>query len=108
MSYDDLSYMYRLWDVGQRHLAGGRYVAACIALEGAERAAWSARDARTLARVYLPLLEARRQIRYQAAEGEIVIGGQVDRPFFDQPAGTVLIANSSKPAALTIADRVRL
>jgi hypothetical protein len=108
MSNDDLSYMYRLWDVGQQHLAGGRYVAACIALEAAERAAWQARDARTLARVYLPLLEARRQIRYQAAEGEIVIGGRVERTFFDQPAGTALIAISSKAAAaLAIADRVR-
>ncbi len=66
-------FMNRLWDVGQQHLAAGRYVAARIDLEIAERQAWRRRDAEALARIYLPLLETRRQIRYLAAEGKILI-----------------------------------
>jgi hypothetical protein len=107
MTNDELPYVYRLWEMGQRYLAGGRYVAARIALERAEAGAWRARDARTLARIYLPLLEARRLIRYQAAEGTVIIGGGVDRSFLDQDAGTVLIAQRSTPRALQLADRVR-
>jgi hypothetical protein len=122
MANDDpsLSYLYRLWDAGQRHLAAGRYVAARLALEAAEALAWRKRDARTLARVYLPLLEARRLIRYQAAEGRILIGGAGIRAFLNAPAaerrdgtmggseaGTVLIRCTSTEAALGVANQVR-
>jgi hypothetical protein len=112
MTHNPLSHTYRLWDTGQRHLASGRYVAAQTLLEAAETAAWRARDARTLARLYLPLLETRRQIRYQAAEGEIVLirstgeRSSLDR-FLKAPAGTLLIAMRDLPAALTLARRVQ-
>lgn len=65
--------MHNAWDLGQRQLAAGNYVAARDALASAEAAACEARDAASLARIYLPLLEARRQIRYLAAEGRIEI-----------------------------------
>ncbi len=97
---DSHEQMYCLWDAGQRHLAGLRYVAARTALEAAEAAAWRARDARALGRIYLPLLETRRQIRYQAAEGVVVICDSVMkaersaatlREFLKEPAGTILL-----------------
>lgn len=62
------------WDAGQRYLAAGRYVAARRALEAAEAAVYARRDAASLERIYLPLLEACRQARLQACEGVIVIG----------------------------------
>ena len=67
------NYLERIWDGGQRHLAAGRYVAARQALEAAEAIAWRRREAATLARVYLPLMEARRLLRHQAAGGVLVI-----------------------------------
>jgi hypothetical protein len=66
-------YLERMWQRGQEHLAAMRYAAAVRDLEAAEGAAWRRGDGVALARVYLPLLEARRQIRYQAAEGTLVI-----------------------------------
>jgi hypothetical protein len=73
MDTEDLSYVERLWERGQEHLAALRYMPAIRALESAEGAAWRKKDGPALARLYLPLLEARRQVRYQAAEGTIVI-----------------------------------
>lgn len=97
------SHLHRLWDLGEQHLAAGRYVAARRALESAEAVAWRRRDARSLARIYLPLLEARRQIRYNAVEGTLVVvapglssyeqQGILQR-FLDSPAGTILLACS--------------
>lgn len=104
---ESLSHVHRLWDLGQRHLAAGRYVPARRALEAAEAGAWRQRDARTLARIYLPLLEARRQIRYHAAEGELVIVDphlssyeqqRILNNFLRAPAGTILLACSSNAA----------
>ncbi|HUO10880.1 MAG TPA: hypothetical protein VM008_21440 [Phycisphaerae bacterium] len=101
---EPLSHLHRLWDLGQRHLAGGRYVAARRALESAEAIAWRQRDARSLARIYLPLLEARRQIRYNAAEGTLVLLNPTApiheqqkkvRDFLHAPAGTILLPASS-------------
>ncbi len=66
-------HMEKLWNVGQHLLGQGRYVAARSFLERAEALAWRRRDAQSLARLYLPLLEVRRQIRYDAAEGVILI-----------------------------------
>src|SRR5277367_3729013 len=101
---DSSAFLYGLWDLGQRHLAAGRYVAARRALEGAEAAAWRRHDACSLARIYLPLLEARRQIRYNAAEGMLIVCDSaksvseergVMREFLESPAGTVLLACSA-------------
>jgi hypothetical protein len=73
MDKDHPSYVERLWEAGQQHLAALRYGPAVRALEAAERAAWRKKNGPELARLYLPLLEARRQIRYQAAEGTVLI-----------------------------------
>ncbi|MGN6369438.1 MAG: hypothetical protein ACTHN5_14360 [Phycisphaerae bacterium] len=92
--------LYRLWNLGQQHLAAGRYVPARRALESAENLAWRQRDVQSLARLYLPLLEARRQIRYNAAEGILFVldagSSPMDqqkqfREFLASPAGTILL-----------------
>ncbi len=63
-----------LWDLGQQHLAAGRYVSARQYLESAENMYWRKGDFAALARVYLPLLEVRRQLRQLAVDGVILIG----------------------------------
>ncbi len=63
----------RLWNSGQDLLAAGRYVAARRELEAAERQAFFRRDAALLAGIYLPLLEASRQIRQFCCDGIIAI-----------------------------------
>jgi hypothetical protein len=97
---EPLSHLHRLWNLGQQHLAAGRYVSARRALESAEAIAWRQRDSQSLARLYLPLLEARRQIRYHAAEGTLVIINPATPPYEQQkqlrhfltaPAGTILL-----------------
>ncbi len=96
-------YMYRLWEEGQRHLAAGRYVAACGALEAASDLACRGGDMRSLARLYLPLLEARRLMRYRAAEGRIVIvagdaaetRGAVKR-FYQAQEGTLVVTGAER------------
>ena len=105
------AYLYRLWEQGQRHLAAGRYVAARTLLERAADSAWRGREARALARIYLPLLEARRLIRYQAAEGKIVIAesalgaGRVLREFTQATAGTFLVCDNT-PRGVGLAQGV--
>jgi hypothetical protein len=105
-------YLYRLWEEGQRHLAAGRYVAARSLLERASDMAWRGGDARSLARIYLPLLEARRLIRYRAAEGNIVIGGVAKvqsrrqlREFEQEAEGTFLVC-AEAPRARRLANDI--
>ena len=102
-----------MWDQGQQRLAEGRYVAARTDLEAAEKLAWRRREAGALARMYLPLLEVRRQIRYLAVEGKIVIGApsnSVVRECSNAPAGTMLIEARAGDAfkALQLAERTRM
>ena len=93
------SYLEKLWDAGQQHLALGRYMAACRELQTAEALAWRGRDAAALARLWLPLLEARRQVRQNATDGLILIARPHDRraehqvlqQFTQAPAGTLLL-----------------
>lgn len=74
-------------------------MAARYDLEAAEAVAWRKRDATTLARLYLPLLETRRQIRQNATDGMIMIAPQQDihaeqrfyHSFIRQAAGTILL-----------------
>ncbi|MGC8623911.1 MAG: hypothetical protein ACP5VQ_01435 [Phycisphaerae bacterium] len=63
----------RLWDSGQSLLAAGRYVAARRELEAAEHQAFLRHNAVLLAGIYLPLLEAVRQIRQLCCDGIIAI-----------------------------------
>ncbi len=68
-----VDFAQRLWASGQDLLAAGRYVAARRELEAAERQAFLKSDAALLARIYLPLLEAARQIRQFCCDGIIAI-----------------------------------
>ena len=68
-----LDFAERLWASGQDLLAAGRCVAARRELEAAERQAFRRRNAALLARIYLPLLEAARQIRQFCCDGIIAI-----------------------------------
>ena len=120
MSNEPLPHLHRLWNLGQQHLAAGRYVPARRALESAESIAWRQRDTQSLARIYLPLLEARRQIRYNAAEGFLVVVNPATPPaeqkkqfreFLASPAGIILLpCISGSPrhhAACTFAGAVQ-
>src|SRR3954465_6795830 len=63
-----------LCEQGQQLLMETRYWDAERALAEAERIAWEARDWDTLARLYMPLQEARRQRRQRGGEGVVALG----------------------------------
>jgi hypothetical protein len=56
---------------GQEQLIATDYLSAAATLAGAEATAWEAEDFDTLARLYMPLQEARRQIRLRCGEGAV-------------------------------------
>jgi hypothetical protein len=58
-------------EMGQQLLMETRYIEAACVLAQAEQQAWSTRDFDTLARLYLPLQESRRQIRQRCGEGAV-------------------------------------
>src|SRR3954451_6376589 len=58
---------------GQSLLMETRYWDAERTLAGVEQRAWDARDWDTLARVYMPLQEARRQRRQRSGEGVVAL-----------------------------------
>jgi hypothetical protein len=60
-----------LCERGQIELMETRYLDAANTLSRAEQAAWETRSFDTLARLYLPLQEARRQIRQRCGEGAV-------------------------------------
>jgi hypothetical protein len=74
---DDLQ---QLCDVGQEQLSSMDYVRARATLEEAERLAWEDRDWDTLARLYMPLQEAHRQIRQRCGEGTVRLDLVPDEP----------------------------
>ena len=63
--------LQRLCELGQEHLIATRYLQAERALVHAEQLALQANDFDTLARLYMPLQEARRQRRLICGEGII-------------------------------------
>ena len=73
-----------LCDLGQRQLMEMQYLAAESTLVRAECAAWELRDFDTLARLYMPLQEARRQRRQRCGEGtvrlDLLAAGPDDSP----------------------------
>ncbi len=90
-----------LCEAGQEALVRTDYLAAEAALAEAERLAWAMRDFDTLARLYMPLQEARRQIRLRAGEGivclDLLAQGPDDRLSGDHvirnfPHGQLLVA----------------
>jgi hypothetical protein len=60
-----------LCELGQQLLMETRYLEAARTLAEAEHQAWASRDFDTLSRLYLPLQEARRQIRQRCGEGGV-------------------------------------
>src|SRR6478752_3970854 len=62
-----------LCELGQEQLMRMEYLAAERTLERAEAIAWDARDFDTLARLYMPLQEARRQRRQRCGEGVVCL-----------------------------------
>ena len=62
-----------LCESGQESLMRMDYLRAEALLAEAERHAWAARDWDTLARLYMPLQEARRQRRLRCGEGAVVL-----------------------------------
>jgi hypothetical protein len=86
---------------GQRELIETRYLDAVHTLAAAESAAWDSGDFDTLARLYLPLQEARRQARQRCGEGIVelaIVAAGPDEPFDAEwvvdryPHGQLLIA----------------
>jgi hypothetical protein len=62
-----------LCETGQEQLMRMEYLQAEATLARAERQAWGARDWDTLARLYMPLQEARRQKRQRCGEGVVCL-----------------------------------
>ena len=98
-----------LCELGQQQLMRTEYLAAEATLADAERRAWAARDWDTLARLYMPLQEARRQRRQRSGEGLVVLDllsagpdDHVDgrRVIENYPHGQLLVAGwgSTEPA----------
>jgi hypothetical protein len=65
--------LQELCETGQEALMRMDYLRAEAALAEAERQAWAARDWDTLARLYMPLQEARRQRRLRCGEGTVAL-----------------------------------
>jgi hypothetical protein len=90
-----------LCERGQSQLMEMAYLQAEASLERAEELAWVARDFDTLARLYMPLQEARRQRRQRCGEGavrmDLIARGPQDEPdaeriVEDIPHGQLLVA----------------
>jgi hypothetical protein len=86
---------------GQQLLMETRYWEAERTLAQAERIAWEARDWDTLARLYMPLQEARRQRRQRCGEGVVALDLLAEGPsdqidpehvFSNYPHGQLLVA----------------
>ena len=101
--------LQELCEAGSERLIRMDYLGAEAALAEAERHAWAARDWDTLARLYMPLQEARRQRRQRCGEGVVVLdllaqgeGDHIDgrRIVENYPHGQLLVAGwgSIEPA----------
>lgn len=76
----DADALQQLCEEGSELLIQTRYLEAERTLAEAERRAWAARDWDTLARLYMPLQEARRQRRQRCGEGVAVFDLVADNP----------------------------
>jgi hypothetical protein len=96
-------------ELGQQQLMRTEYLEAISTLAAAEHAAWEAKDFDTLARLYMPLQEARRQARQRCGEGVVrldcIAAGPGESPsaqrLLDEvPHGQLLVAGwgSIEPA----------
>jgi hypothetical protein len=96
----------RAWQRGQDHLAAGRYALARNELTDAEAQAWRRRDPSALARIYLPLLEACRQLRARACDGPIVIAPPLVASADPRAIRRLLRAWSGRQSATDASPRV--
>ena len=98
-------------ELGQQQLTRMEYLEAETTLAEAEERAWAAKDFDTLARLYMPLQEARRQRRQRCGEGAVVLdliaAGPQDhvdgkRVIENYPHGQLLVAGwkSIEPAVM--------
>jgi len=69
-----------LCERGQAELMQTQYLLAARTLAQAEQQAWDSRDFDTLSRLYLPLQEARRQIRQRCSEGAVALHCYPQKP----------------------------
>jgi hypothetical protein len=97
----DVSQLQEMCERGQALLMETRYWEAEHTLAAAEEGAWAARDWDTLARLYMPLQEARRQRRQRCGEGVVRLdllaegpGDEItpERILADYPHGQLLVA----------------
>jgi hypothetical protein len=93
--------LHSLCETGQALLMETRYWEAERALARAEAVAWEARDWDALARLYMPLQEARRQRRQRCGEGVVALDLVPEGPadvvdphhvLTNYPQGQVLVA----------------
>jgi hypothetical protein len=105
-----LPHLQEQCELGQRQLMDMQYLAAAATLADAAQQAWTAGDFDTLARVYMPLQEARRQRRQRAGEGivclDLLAKGPDDEPdpaavLKEIPHGQLLVAGwgNCRPAS---------
>jgi hypothetical protein len=72
--------LQELCELGQQQLMAMDYLAAEATLEGAEALSMQSGDWTTLARLYMPLQEARRQRRQRCGEGAVCLSLLADGP----------------------------
>jgi hypothetical protein len=87
-----------LCGIGQEQLQGMQYLEAERTLAKAEELAWQGRDWDSLARLYMPLQESRRQRRQRCGEGNIKMDVLID-----DPSGAVKIVQDIKHGQVLIA-----
>jgi hypothetical protein len=90
-----------LCERGQIELMETRYLQAAATLAEAEQAAWDLRSFDTLSRLYLPLQEARRQIRQRCGEGAIQLHLFATGP--DQPIDAEQVLSNCPIGQLLVA-----
>jgi hypothetical protein len=115
----DSGRIQELCQVGQEQLSRMEYLEAERSLVAAEKLAWEGRDFDALARLYMPLQEARRQRRQRCGEGIVRLdilatsgSDQIDGPSFvgSFPQGQLLIGGwgSIQPAIETRRAQAKL
>src|SRR5437667_3039957 len=67
-------------ELGQQQLMRTEYLQAEATLADAEARAWAGHDFDALARLYMPLQEARRQKRQRCGEGEVCLDLSAEGP----------------------------
>ena len=88
-------------ELGQQELMRMNYLEAERILAAAEGVAWEQRDFDTLARLYMPLQETRRQIRIRCGEGDVAL--DLFAPDPDAPLNAELILESFPFGQLLVA-----